>query len=179
MGRQMDWVPWNFGVSQTPLSLTTGFVAQFPLLAPGQLDTAQVSGVIEDQQRYFVHRIVGQYQMIGVEGLADATITISPGFLEVQGTDQVTTLWGTTTYGGTVAGAEWTAQLSNNEFWYFRHTKQFDTYGFSPIEHPWWSTVDIKPKRVMSKAQAPTLVFSCERGSFQFFFQLRALITRI
>jgi len=180
MGRRMDWVPWNLGTTEVPLLVNAGQCVQVPLLNPLTLAVAEVQGVIEVQNRYFIHRIVGQFQIISTNDPVDPVVACVPGLFEVAGADSVTTAFGTSTIGGAVGVQDWTAELANMEFWYWRHYKQVVEVGFNPFEHPWWSSIDIKPKRVMDKQQTPVMAFKCEgtgEVSYQFFLQLRALIS--
>jgi len=183
MSRRYEWVPWDLGAVSTVFAVPTAQVLQIAALDPDTLQVTDTQGVIETYNRYFVHRLVGQFFIEPdlEQDTPGVTVMIGPGRLETQGADTVQTMYGVSAQGGVVAGVTLLPELYNNEFWYIRHFRNLINgipLGGQPIEHPWWTTFDIKPKRVMEKAESPVLMVENESGpTFDFRFYGRMLVT--
>lgn len=175
---RMDWVPWE-GYSTTQFTVVaTGTTTQFPMLdlAGESFNPTETVGDIENQNRFFLHRIVGQWQL-DEGGAGPLTVVILPGLVEQTGGNSIQTIIGA----GNPAGGVWTDEFSNNEHWYIRtlHDASLGV-GLNATENPWWGMVDIKPKRVIAKGFNPTLAFlNGGAGSLSVRFALRALVTRL
>lgn len=186
---KFDWVPWfGYSTSQfTNVAATT--TGQFPMLdlAGSGFDPSLTVGDIEDQNRFFLHRIVGQveYGEPADTGISHFDTVILPGLVEQTGGNTIQTIIGA----GSPAGGIWTDEFSNNEFWYHRH------FGSSQVAdllntgiagsgqvyvHPWWTFIDIKPKRVIAKGFNPVLAFcNPSAGNLPVKIMLRALVSRL
>jgi len=181
MKRQFDWVPWfAYSASQATIvgGTTTG---QFPMLdiAGTMFSTTDTIGEIEDTGRFFLHRIVGDLELSSDQTDQGADVVILPGLVEQTGGNSIQTIIGA----GSPAGGIWTDEFSNNEFWHHRHYPiQLLNNGIPGVgtDNPWWSHIDIKPKRVIQKGMNPVLAFCNQSaGNLNVRFMLRALVTRL
>lgn len=185
MSRQLEWVPWDLGTPSLGLSVGPNQTLQIAALNPGSWQATEVVGRIEPFNRYFVHRIVGQIIIDNnndEETISAVNCTIGPGRYEVEGADTIFTKYGVSGQGSVVTGTNWTGSLGNNEFWWYRRfgaMPPLSTIGGNPIEIPWWTCPDFKPKRVMETLETPVLMINNEDVASTLFFSfvMRMLVT--
>lgn len=187
MARNMEWVPWDQGIPSIPFNVPAQQTFQLAALSPTQFGVNEVMGVIEDENRYFVHRIVGQFFLTNFndeETITAVNVFFGPGRMEVEGTDAIFTMFGQSTQGGLVVGTNMTPSLTNHEFWWLRRFQPFQplaNIGGDSFEHPWWTCFDFKPKRVMEKMETPVFMVNNEdvNSTFQVRMFARMLVTRL
>ncbi len=171
----MDWVPcFRWGVEQSVSPATQGDLA---LMDPALYSNTEVEGQIDDRvNRYFVERIVGQLCFSwsdtpsgGELGLVRSVIW--PGII----TNTQTGAFDTPGFIDDPSGV-------NARLWHIRHLFTTGTTRFGQLgstSHPWWTTIDIRPRQVIDDGQLPILsVFNNDAGiaDLEFTHYLRMLV---
>lgn len=148
----MDWVPaTNWDVVDV---IPANTQADSPLMdIVDQYAAADVVGQVEvSPVRYFVHRIVGQWSAFIASPVTDGAhhMRIWPAYVD-------------TSAGPVVVTPDFIddAEGANPRIWHERKFFPQDTVARSlqTTVHPWWQSVDIKPKQVIEKYHVPCLSF--------------------
>lgn len=168
---RFDWIPC-LGY-RTSVIFDFGECNQQPLLDPTAIDAIDVVGRVEVSQGLFIHRIVGPVFHTVVDGEQPAAYLeygITPGLFEVEGGNTAQTIFGS---GSDFASSGMDGERANGEHWHVRQRfvrPIFQEGGASPlteVDIPWWTFVDIKPKRHLKALQVPVLWSIVPQVTFQ------------
>lgn len=144
----MDWVVANtWGDTIICNALSDTFVS---LMDPTAFMGAEVVGRVETSpNKYFIHRIVGQYQLVYRDEDPAASRRIEhriwPGLYDTS----LSTIH--------TPGLMTDSRTANSRLWFNRiqQPAQLQQTPFASIDHPFWTHVDIKPKQVVDENRVP------------------------